>query len=167
MLLPACEATCLCFQEEEESHLQKAERLYSLMTAVTDKVRGAGLQCVLNRWLDMVGHEVKLEAQNKKKSVRTAGETPEGLAGFIDYWLLISDQRKLFLQSRLLSVSISHHVTPSGYRQSDVEQHKITQPKLTTNCSFINFIQPQFQKWTVNSLCKMQIKSQKPTFYTQ
>lgn len=34
------ESFFLCFQEEEETYLQKADRLNSLMNAVTDKVRG-------------------------------------------------------------------------------------------------------------------------------
>ena len=50
------------FQVEEESYLQKAEKLYSLMNAVTDKVRGRGFSSALLLFKE--GQEVMSEADS-------------------------------------------------------------------------------------------------------
>lgn len=56
----------LCFQDEEESYLQKADRLNSLMNAVTDKVRGGGASHV-----HQVSHKEpeNIEGQNGRSAV--------------------------------------------------------------------------------------------------
>lgn len=46
----------LCFQEEEQTYLQKAERLNNLMNAVTDKVKGGrGLGCAASNFSFLAG----------------------------------------------------------------------------------------------------------------